>query len=166
MDDHDWLSESFWYVPDAYLPALQAVNAAAPVVRTLTDQTVWHLETCRGGYITGIAATNIGQGWSYNLIVGSVTPQGAVKLSFSALGAAGSQSGQPFVIGDGVLSGRDRRTAQFVMQMTSGAAGMSVTHWAHMLPVTPDDPQWHALPGYPDTGIPSLAQLFTPIVMR
>jgi hypothetical protein len=49
------------------------------------------------------------------------------------------------------------------MQMTSGTATMNVTHWATMRPVTEADPQWLSLPGYPDTGIPDLDGLLTPI---
>jgi hypothetical protein len=49
------------------------------------------------------------------------------------------------------------------MQMSSGSAGASVTHWAYMLPVTPDDPEWNALPGYPEWGVPKLTGLDTPI---
>lgn len=49
------------------------------------------------------------------------------------------------------------------MQMTSGTAATNVTHWANMVPVTPADPQWTSLPGYPDTGIPDLTGLQTKI---
>jgi hypothetical protein len=49
--------------------------------------------------------------------------------------------------------------------MTSGTTVMNVTHWAYMRPVTPDDPQWTSLPGYPETGIPDLVGLRTPIIV-
>ena len=161
-EGYDWLQGSYWYVPDAYLPALQAVNGERPHVRTLVDQTVWFFQHSRAGYLVGISATNIGSGWSYMLIVGSVVPGGAVKLSFSPLDAAGAGNPPPPTIGDGVLI-EEGGGGAFLMQMTSGTSTMNVTHWAYMLPVTQDDPQWSSLPGYPDTGIPDLVGLQTTI---
>ena len=162
-DRYDWLQDSYWYVPDAYLTALQAVNAEAPRVRTLVDQTVWFFQYSRSGYLVGTSATNIGSGWSYMVVVGSVVPGGAVKLSFSPLDGAGGGGDPPApTIGDGALI-EDENGAAFLMQMTSGTTTMNVTHWAYMRPVTPNDPQWSSLPGYPDTGIGDLAGLQTPI---
>jgi hypothetical protein len=160
---HDWLRGSYWYVPSAYLPALQAVNGEAPRVRTLVDQTVWFFQHSRDGYLVGTSGTNVGQGWNYMLLVGSVVPGGAVKLSFSPLGAAGGRNPPP-TIGDGTLI-EDESGPAFLMQMTSGTQATNVTHWAYMRLVTPDDPEWSSLPGYPDTGIPDLTGLQTPVAM-
>jgi hypothetical protein len=157
--EYDWLQGSYWYVPDACLPALQAVIGECPRVRALVDQTVWLFQYSRLGYLVGTSATNIGSGWSYMLMVGSVVPGGAVKLSFSPLAGAGDA---PPTIGDGALI-EDESGAAFLMQMTSGTTAMNVTHWAYMRPVTPDDPAWSSLPGYPDTGICDLDGLQTPI---
>ena len=164
MADHDfdWLQGSYWYVPNAYLPALQALNGASPRVRTLVDQTVWFFQHSGNGYLVGTSATNIGQGWSYMLVVGSVVPGGAVKLSFSPLGDSGSGAATPPTIGDGVLM-NDEDGPAFLMQMTSGTDAMNVTHWAYMRRATPDDPAWSSLPGYPQTGIGDLGGLQTPI---
>jgi len=159
---YDWLQGSYWYVPPAYLPALQVVNAETPQVRTLVDQTVWFFQHSRAGYLVGTSATNIGAGWSYMLLVGSVVPGGAAKLSFSPLGDAGERDPPPPTIGDGVLL-EDQDGPAFLMQMTSGTAAMNVTHWAYMRAVTPADPTWSSLPGYPDTGIPDLVGLHMPI---
>ncbi len=161
---YDWLQASYWYVPGPYLPALQAINGDSPQVRTLVDQTVWFFQHSRYGYLVGTSATNIGAGWSYMLVVGSVAPGGAVKLSFSPLGAAGGRDPPPPTIGDGMLL-EDEGGAAFLMQMTSGTTLMNVTHWAYMRAVTPDDPEWSSLPGYPDTGIPDLTGLQTPIAV-
>jgi hypothetical protein len=159
-DGYDWLQGSYWYVPDAYLPALQAVNERQPRVRTLVDQTVWYFQTSRLGYLVGTSATNIGAGWSYMLIVGSVVPVGAVKLSFSPLDTREGSDPPPPTIGDGMLI-EDGAGPAFLMQMTSGTIAMSVTHWAYMRRITEDDPQWLSLPGYPDTGVPDLDGLQT-----
>jgi hypothetical protein len=160
----DWLDDTYWYVPTTYLPALLAINTSQPRIVTVTDQTVWHIDNYDAGYITGFSATNIGFGWSYMLLVGSVTQDGSVKFSFSPLGAANPSdpTTQTITIGDGALSGTGS-TASFLMQMTSGTAADSVTHWAYMLPIDSSDPQWLSLPGYPATGVPDLTGLQTPI---
>ena len=161
---YDWLERSYWYVPAAYLPALHAVNGDPPQVRTLIDQTVWFFQHSRAGYLVGTSATNIGAGWRYMMIVGSVAPGGRVKLSFSPLASARERDPPPPTIGDGGVS-EDEAGAAFLMQMTSGTAGMNVTHWAYMRAVTPTDPQWSSLPGYADTGIADLDGLRTPIAI-
>lgn len=160
----EWLVGTYWYVPPENLLALRAVNADQPAIETLTDQTVWRITNAENGYLAGISATNIGQGWTYNLMVGSVSPDGAVKISFSPLGAAspGYSGSDTMTIGDGSLF-VDGDDVAFLMQMSSGNAGASVTHWAYMLPVTPDDPEWNALPGYPEWSVPKLTGLDTPI---
>jgi hypothetical protein len=101
------------------------------------------------------------------LIVGSVTPNRAVKLSFSPRSDANSAdpSTQSITIGDGTLLG-DGADAEFLMQMTTGTPSISLTHWARMPPVTPAAAEWASLPGYPTTGIPDLTGLQTSIVYR
>jgi hypothetical protein len=160
----DWLADTYWYVPPENLLALRATNAAEPAILSLTDQTVWHITASENGYLAGISATNIGHGWNYMLMVGSIAPDGAVKISFSPLGAANPDdpTTQSMTIGDGTLM-VDGDDVAFSMQMTSGTAQSSVTHWAYMLPVTQDDPEWSSLPGYPETGIPDLTGLQTKI---
>jgi hypothetical protein len=160
----DWLAGTYWYVPPENLLALRAINTGEPAIEALKDQTVWHITRTEDGYLAGISATNIGKGWSYNLMVGSISPDGMVKISFSPLGAAspGDSGTATMTIGDGSLFA-DGDDVAFLMQMTSGNAQMSVSHWAYMLPVTPDDPEWLSLPGYPETGIPDLKGLDTEI---
>ena len=160
-EGYDWLQGTYWCVPHACLTALQAVNGNPPRVRTLADQTVWYFQYGQSGYVVGTSATNIGSGWSYMFVVGSVAPGGAVKLSFSPLDGS-AVSAPPPTIGDGTLI-EDDDGPFFLMQMTSGTTATNVTHWACMRPVTPDDPIWSSLPGYPDTGIPDLTGLQTPV---
>lgn len=80
------LTDTYWYVPHRYLPAYLSINGKKPRIATKVDQTVWHFDGFSHGYVYGISATNIGFGWSYMLLVGSVVPGGAVKLSFAPLG--------------------------------------------------------------------------------
>jgi len=162
----DWLVGTYWYVPTLYLPAEYALNTATPVVATVQDQTVWHFDSYENGYLVGISATDFGFGWSYTLIVGSVLPDGTVKLSFAPLGSANPDdpTTTAITIGDGTLTGVGA-DGVFTMQMTSGDASVSLTHWAHMLPIAPSDPDWNSLPGYPGTSIDDLTGLDTTIVM-
>jgi hypothetical protein len=158
-----WLKGTYWYVPGAYLQAELAITSGPRIV-SVGDQTVWHFTGYSHGYIYGIGATNIGAGWSYSLIVGSVTPDGTVKLSFSPLASGNPKdpTTQAITIGDGTLQRKGDR-AMFQMQMTSGTASVSLTHWASMYPVTPKDPEWRSLPGYPNTGVGDLPGLNTQI---
>jgi hypothetical protein len=149
----DSLTDTYWYVPAQYLTALTAGTAPAPHAATVVDQTVWRFQNCTGGYVTGMSATNIGNGWSYMMMIGSVAPDGSAKISFSAL-----DSGS-LTTGDGTFDG-----SVFLMQMTSGSAAYSVTHWAQMMPINASMPEWNALPGYPDTSVPSLTGLLAPII--
>jgi hypothetical protein len=38
-----WLTDTYWYVPALYLPALLAINASEPRIVTVQDQTVWRI---------------------------------------------------------------------------------------------------------------------------
>ena len=160
---YDWLAGTYWYVPHETLLAIAAVNGSTPAVEQLVDQTVWRIERSFRGYVAGIAAVNFGGGWSYMLIAGSVAPGGAVRFGFSPLDSTGSDA-LP-TMGDGTLRG-EGKTASFLMQMTSGSAARNVSHWSYMLNVAPGDTQWSSLPGYPQTGIPDLGGLRTPIVVK
>jgi hypothetical protein len=162
-----WLIDTYWYVPAPYLPALLAMNASEPRIITVQDQTVWHITNSSNGYLSGISASNIGLGWNYMLIVGSVTPSRTVKLSFSPRSDANSAdpSTQSITIGDGTLLG-EGPDAEFVMQMTSGTPTTSLTHWARMLPITSADAEWSSLPGYPTTGVPDLTGLQASIAYK
>jgi hypothetical protein len=48
------LTDTYWYVPALYLPALLAINSSEPRVMTVQDQTVWHITSCSNGYVSGI----------------------------------------------------------------------------------------------------------------
>lgn len=162
MAHHEWLEGTYWYVPQEYLPAARATNQdGATRVTRAKDQTVWYIQGCTHGYVAGTSATSVdGSDWNYMLLVGSIVDGGRVKFSFSPLGEGGDA---PPTIGDGELVVRGGEPA-FLMQMTSGTTASTLTHWAYMLQVTPDDPEWLALPGYPDTGVPDLTALQTPVV--
>jgi len=47
-----WLTDTYWYVPALYLPALLAINSSEPRIVTVQDQTVWHITSCSNGYVS------------------------------------------------------------------------------------------------------------------
>src|SRR3712207_4789688 len=79
-----WLAGTWWYCPAPNLPAVLLLNGPdGPTTLTVQDQTIWHFRTAIGGYLIGDCATNIGGTWTYSTIVGSLTPEGGVSLSFT-----------------------------------------------------------------------------------
>lgn len=158
------LEDTYWYVPPVNLPAQVLVSPGDDAgdlrVLPVADQTVWHFETVRDGYVVGRVWANVGGGWSEQILVGSVTPEGDVSFSFTpAEGASvnpvdGVEVAE-IIVGLGEVVEVDGEDA-FLMQMTAGGGPGTITHWAWMLEADPDDPAWAALPGYPDTGIPDL----------
>ena len=136
------------------------MNGAQPRVREVTDQTVWFFQYSLGGYLVGDERDQCRAGVELHARrrVGAA-PGGAVKLSFAPLGGADAS---PPTIGDGSLV-TDAEGPAFLMQMTSGTATTSATHWATMRQVVPGEPEWSSLPGYPETGVPDLTGLQTAI---
>lgn len=153
----EWLAGSWWYCPTANLPAALLVNTpAGPVVTMVQDQTIWHLTQAAGGYLIGDAATNIGDTWSYSTIVGSLTPEGGVSLSFTPDAALQHGPGgitlTALTIGIGTLT-TVAGEPSFLMQMSSGTGAVSLTHWAYMLEMAPGDAAWADLPGTVPRGV-------------
>ncbi|MCJ8269513.1 MAG: hypothetical protein MJK04_08940 [Psychrosphaera sp.] len=142
--DWAWLENTYWYCPVECMPAIQ--TADGETFNWAGDQTVWHITGYKGGYFWGITAalltgvgeqpdtTNINQATFF----GTITPEGQVYMTFL--------TDPQNTLGLGrVTTYLDQQS--FEMQMTSGIASAQVVHWAYMLPITPDDPQWDDLPG-------------------
>lgn len=128
--------DTYWYVPPSYLPAYQINNHQVTLVN---DQTIWHITGTNSGYLTGcsFASTDNGVSWSSSTLVGSVTADNAVSLGFY---------GTTLVVGQGTLTSAYGQPA-FLMQMSAGSSLVGLTHWAYMLPITPQDASWNNLPG-------------------
>ena len=148
--DWRWLRDTFWYVDERWLPALQ-LDPAENRLAWKVDQTVWRLTGYRDGYLWGVSSALVltpgetapSSRPTLSTIVGSITPEGTVHLTFVRPTARTSAP----VLGLGRMSAfRGRPT--FEMQMsTTAPSGDVLVHWAHMLRVGPDDPEWESLPG-------------------
>lgn len=130
---------TYWYVPANYLLAYKFDNKQTPTITQVSDQTVWQIKEASNGYLTGCSFTSTDNGatWSSATIVGSVTVENKVSLGFY---------GTSLVVGQGTLVSAYNQPA-FLMQMSAGNGISGLTHWAYMLPVTPQDPTWNNLPG-------------------
>ena len=95
-----WLAHTYWYVPRANLLAL----ASSPARRTpapVSDQTVYYISNYADGYFWGTTAVSYtrpgGSAASAQVsclqLVGSVTPEGDVHLTFTPLSAKPAPSG-------------------------------------------------------------------------
>jgi len=122
-----FLNGSFWFVPEANLKAILTTPNAAPL--PINDQTVFHIEKYVDGYFWGVTAVQLTSVAASTPIcfqlVGSVTPEGQVNLSFTPTGTKGTRT-------QGFGSMRFREGSwKMENQMSTGVTG-EVTHWAYM----------------------------------
>jgi hypothetical protein len=141
-----FLNNSYWYVPPANLEAIFSSISNGGTFIPITDQTVFYIQTYQGGYFWGSVATMLtiaGQSSSQNCfqMVGSVTPQGSVNLTFTPTGSSGTPT-----TGLGTMRFIGK---QWTMenQMSTSASGGTVTHWAYMVQCSSGQPCMQNLPG-------------------
>ncbi|WP_165247871.1 hypothetical protein [Paludisphaera soli] len=105
----------------------------------MLDQTVYHVSGYRNGYFWGETVSQLGSGEPMSsALVGSVTPQGRVLLTFS--------SSTEVVQGFGQMT---RKHGQWTMEnqmFTPTSSGAQVGHWAYMVQTRPGMKSWNALP--------------------
>lgn len=141
--DWRWLSGTTWYVPTSGLPAY----VYTPLNNTLTavtDQTVYTITGYRNGYFWGRTAGQLGTSdVSCMSLVGSVTPEGKIYLTFTPFPFG---PGDEPTIGVGTMV---RKAGQWMMQnqMSTGSPSLQVGHWAYMVQSKPDSSSWQSLPG-------------------
>lgn len=142
------LENSYWFVPVPYLPALQ-MSAEAETPTAMIDQTVWHITGYRDGYFWGNCAALIYEKGTEpadppvaRRMVGSVTPDGKVLISFMPISSTGASRATQ---GWGQMKQKDKQWV-FEMQMSSGVTEL-VAHWADMALTQPGDASWEQLPG-------------------
>jgi hypothetical protein len=144
----DWtfLADSYWFVPPANLLALLSSTTNGGTFIPISDQTVFYIEDYQGGYFWGRVATMLtigseSSGPNCYQMVGSVTPQGSVNLSFTPTGHTGTQT-------SGLGTMRFIR-GQWTMenQMSTSVSEGTVTHWAYMAQCTSGQPCMKSLPG-------------------
>jgi hypothetical protein len=141
-----FLSNSYWIVPPANLPALLSDTSNGGTFVPIVDQTVFHIQTYQGGYFWGQVATMLtiggeASGPNCYQLVGSITPEGSVQLSFTPTGSTG-------VATTGLGTMRFIRN-QWTMenQMSTGVNSGLVTHWAYMAQCHANQPCQQQLPG-------------------
>lgn len=139
--DWRWLEGTTWYVPTSGLPAyvyIPAVNQLVPI----QDQTVYTITGYRNGYFWGRTTTSVNGVSSCKSLVGSVTPEGRVYLTFTTYPFDGSAS----TVGIGMMV---FKAGQWTMinQMSTGSASAQVGHWAYMVRTSSGSDSWQSLPG-------------------
>ena len=141
--DWRWLEGTTWYVPTSGLPAylyLAEENQLVPV----SDQTVYMITGYRNGFFWGKTAGKLGNSEvSCSSLVGSVTPEGSVYLTFTPFPYA---EGSEATVGIGNMT---RKAGKWSMlnQMSTGSGSAQVGHWAYMLQTYPGASSWSSLPG-------------------
>jgi hypothetical protein len=150
-----WLADTYWYVPKQYLLALAsspALQAPIPVL----DQTVYYIKNYAGGYFWGTTAVSYrrpGSSASDEVsclqLVGSVTPQGTVHLTFTLLPTGttdSSPSSQP-TVGLGTMTPQHYAWTMENQMSTVAVGDLLLTHWAYMYQCKPHEPCFAELPG-------------------
>jgi hypothetical protein len=138
-----WLANTYWYVPPPNLPAV-LYNSSTGTVTPVKDQTVYHIASYKNGYFWGSAATQLGSSQpSYSTMLGSVTPEGRILLTFTQ--ASGSTS-PSITEGFGEMQ---RKHGQWTMEnqmFTAPNETLQIGHWAYMVQTHPGLPSWNSLP--------------------
>ena len=145
--DWSWVKDTFWYVTEEDLPAV-VTDLTTSQHSFVIDQTVWQIEEYSHGYFWGKTVVQFtGQPRQCLSMVGSITPEGAVQMTFAlplgfpvpGLGLSLKTSGLGIMR---LLRGEWR----VEMQMTTGVTEL-VTHWAYMAQCRPGDECNQQLPG-------------------
>jgi hypothetical protein len=140
----DWLANTYWYVPAANLRAY-VYTASNQKLSYVTDQTVFQITAYVRGYFWGVIGAKLGDNAiTYKSLVGSVTPEGRVYLSFTPFDP---NEHSTVTLGLGVM---ERKLGQWLManQMSTGpGARLAVFHWAYMARTEPGRRSWASLPG-------------------
>jgi hypothetical protein len=125
------------------LPAVLDDSSTGTLI-PVEDQTVYHIVGYREGYFWGNAVTQLGSSSPSNTtMIGSVTPEGRVILTFTATSTNSSPS---ITQGYGKMQ---RKFGQWTMEnqmFTSPSETLQIGHWAYMLQTRPGMASWNTLP--------------------
>jgi len=158
--DWNWLADTYWYVRQPDLPALQ-LDPDGNALSWLVDQTVWHISGYKNGYFWGVTAavtynageeqpshgpkTRIGQ----LTMLGTVLPNGQVQITFFP-----GRNGSSPTIGFGQMVKVGEAWA-FEMQMSTDRGDNRLLHWANMVETHEGEASWNQLPGL-DLSVPEM----------
>lgn len=153
-DHWQWLNKTYWYVPNQYLLAIISDPSLPPI--PVADQTVYYISNYQGGYFWGTTAVSFTQpdsspsSTSCFQLVGSVTPQGAVHLTFTSLSSAPTTTTAPLLdsstTGIGTMIPQPGGYAMENQMSTVAVGDVLVTHWAYMYQCKPSEPCFSSLP--------------------
>lgn len=140
-----WLSNTYWYVPQSGLNAIVFEPDNGSII-PVKDQTLYHISGYRDGYFWGETVAQYGDGAPMSAsLIGSVTPQGKLLLSFN--------SGDSITQGIGTMTLKHGRWTM-ENQMFTGTASGQVGHWAYMVQTRPGTRTWNSLP-FVNESVPS-----------
>ena len=138
-----WLANTYWYVPTANLSAV-LFNSSTGTLAPVGDQTVFQITGIETGYFWGKTVTQLGSSSaSGSSLVGSVTPQGRVLLTFTSTRHL-VQSDR-----DRGLGTMQRKFGRWTMEnqmFTAPSQTLQIGHWAYMVQTHPGLPSWDSLP--------------------
>ncbi|MDR3633175.1 MAG: hypothetical protein P4L84_05010 [Isosphaeraceae bacterium] len=138
-----WLAGTYWYVPTSNLSAV-LYSSTTGTLAAVKDQTVFEITGYRDGYFWGKTVTQLGSSTpSGSSMIGSVTPEGRVLLTFTQTSGGSSPS---ITQGIGVMQ---RKFGQWTMEnqmFTSPSQTLQIGHWAYMVQTHPGLPSWNSLP--------------------
>lgn len=169
VDPWQWLNNTYWYVPTQYLLAI-ASSPSLPAPIPVSDQTVYHIQHYQAGYFWGTTAVSYSSQQSFEdatpsclQLVGSVTPEGKVHLTFTLLPATQAASPTPTpssdstsapTVGIGTMVLQRGAWTMENQMSTTATESLLLTHWAYMYQCQPDEPCFSKLPGV-GTSIPN-----------
>lgn len=132
---YKFLNNTIWFVPTETLPAA-VLDVKYSILSPVIDQTVWFIDGYKDGYykgrvvtqlfIPGSNGTTAGPAQCLNL-VGSITPDGKVLISFIDQGAISAKGA---TVGIGTLT-KKNKVWRFLMQMSTGSSKL-ISHWSYM----------------------------------
>lgn len=138
-----WLAGTYWCVPTPNLPAV-LFDSTTQTLAPVSDQTVFQVTGYREGYFWGKSVTQLGSSpASGSSMVGSVTPQGRVVLTFTSTGGSSPSVTEGF-------GQMQRKHGQWTMEnqmFTWPDQTLQLGHWAYMVQTHPGLTSWDSLPG-------------------
>jgi hypothetical protein len=154
----EWLEDTYWYVPEENLLAIRS-DPETGQIEEVYDQTVFQITDYLGGYFWGKVVVQLMASSASSRaapefpvmcfqLVGSVTPEGSLYLSFSSTPNSSQPPGQGSdtpTVGVGVMRLKDDKWTM-ELQMCSGAS-KHVSHWAYMAQCTDGEECMQRLPG-------------------
>jgi hypothetical protein len=138
-----WLAGTYWYVPPMNLPAV-LYNSSTGALIPVRDQTVFQITGYRAGYFWGKAVTQLGPlSPSTSTMIGSVTPEGKVLLTFTTTSTNSSPS---ITEGFGIMTRKFKQWTMENQMFTSPSDTSQIGHWAYMLQTRLGMRSWKSLP--------------------